>query len=188
MAATSWGEWCRGFHRSLLSPPFSTESAVINATVKVASLPFRDSRSKDHELPYGFWQQRGSWTATWSPASPHAMDPQHSLQWQYRPWASPQPSAKAWATNTIIALGGSPGQGHQHGLWCNTGHSTTMVSSGSGAHRHQHGFRWLHRPWTSECPSVITWATDTNTFRSCSRTDPDMDTGNCSGHSHQRGT
>lgn len=38
------------------------------------------------------------------------------------------------------------------------------------ANTHQHGFRLQQRPWTSACPSVVTWATDINTDPGCRRT------------------
>jgi hypothetical protein len=39
----------------------NSESAVISATAKVASSPFRDCRSRDHGRPHGFWWQQEPW-------------------------------------------------------------------------------------------------------------------------------
>lgn len=47
-------------------------------------------------------------------------------------------------------------------------------------HRHQHGFRRQHTPWTSARPLVLIWAVVINTDPSCSSTtDPDMVLGGC---------
>lgn len=84
---------------------------------------FAVSRSTDHGLPNGLWPPRG-------------------LPQQYRPWTSTQPSAAKCARDTVIALGGSTGQGHRHSLQGNLGHG------------HQYGPLKQPGPWTSTWPQV----------------------------------
>lgn len=60
--------------------PEACESEVINATVKVASLPFTVSESRDHGLPHGFWQQHKPRMPTWSPVAVSTSNrPQHGV-------------------------------------------------------------------------------------------------------------
>lgn len=82
---------------------------------------------------------------------------QHDLQWQYRPRTLTQPSGETQTGNIITALGGSTSHGHQRmASGINTGRGYQHVPNGSMDHRHQHGFRQLHRLWTSTWPLVIT--------------------------------
>lgn len=109
----------------------NSESVVINTTANIASSPLTVSRSTDHGLPQGLW-------------------PQHGLLGQYRSWTSTQSSAASRATDTIIALGGNAGQGHQHGLQGNRGH------------RHQDGPLQQPGPWTFPWLQVAAQITDTH--------------------------
>lgn len=90
-------------------------TTVINTTVKVASSTFTVSGSMGPGPLHGFWQHQGPqmstcfWyqhrTSAWHRTTDHKYN---------------TASAKTWAPDTIIALGGSTG--HQHGLQDNTGH------------------------------------------------------------------
>lgn len=61
-------------YTSLLCPFFSTESAVMDTTAKVTSLPCIVIRNTDHRLPWVFWEQNEPRASTGSQASVGAMD------------------------------------------------------------------------------------------------------------------
>lgn len=90
-------------------------SAVIHETANVASSPFYSQQG--HIL----------WTYTWSPVRQHV------------PQTPTGPSAAAQATGTIIAFGGSTGQGHQNGFRGNMGQGN------------QYG------PWQQPIPRTSAW-------------------------------
>lgn len=93
-----WAEG--GHHRSLLCLSINCGSAVIYNTAKEASLSFMVSRSMDHGILHGVWQQQGVWTSTRPPASTCAMD-------------------------LSMVSGGNTGHGHEQGPQCQPGPQTS---------------------------------------------------------------
>lgn len=76
------------------------------------------------------------------------------------------PSAPAWGMDTITALGGSTMGTNMTSDGCSA-HSHQQSPQWQHSHSHQHGFRVYHKPQTSTCDSVITWAMDINTGPRC---------------------
>lgn len=135
--------------------------------------------TRDHKCPRGFWHQHR--TSAWPPITDH----RHNTA-----------SAKAWAPDIIIALGGSTG--HQHGLQDNTGHGQWTLTwrptwsptwtptaawpvdpntalGSSIDHKHQYYPVCQHSPWKS------TWLqTKAQTIDIC------MALGDNMGHRHQQ--
>lgn len=81
----------------------------------------------------------------------------HGLWWQCRPQIWTLPSAKAWTTESIVALGGSRGHGHQHGssqrwrsAWLQAAAQTMDIHMAFviSTCEPQHGPWWQRRPWT----------------------------------------
>lgn len=92
------GGW-RLSQKPSMSLIFSSGSAVINTTVKEASLFYTVSGSMNHELPYGFWWQYQLQTST-RLALGHSVN-HHGPSWQHRPQTSDVWTHKSIKTNLL---------------------------------------------------------------------------------------
>lgn len=106
-------EWGQGCHRSLLCLFFSTVCLQSSMPLeKWFPCPLQSAWITDFHMVSG--DNTGYRHSHGLSISTHHR-PQHGLQWQYRPWTLTRPSVTAWASDSIVALSSSAGQGCQCG-------------------------------------------------------------------------
>jgi hypothetical protein len=68
------------------------ESAFFHTTIPVASLTFIVGGSRDHELPYIFWEQHGTSKSIWSLVPEHA----HAIKFSMVSGGSAESQLSTW--------------------------------------------------------------------------------------------